>query len=808
MLTPDTPARRAAAGPLCNARLLLALGFAIMFGSHLTAFSVLAQTDDLIVIKNAAGQMTARLTYDGYWGLGNAFHPNAGTISLTAGRNYWSVKSATGVVLFAIDCESGEAWSSGPANKGLNSIDPTGASFSAKNATGTTVFSISPDGAINVIGGIFDWFIQNILEPTPMPNPLPESPIWEGPTGVYARFGDPVLEKWKNVDIVVHDPESQLRICYGTPNSLGDGGVDVTAKKWRLRFQKNGGYDLHLGFRWMWDNGALGFKTFTEGDQHGQESDSIVRWSGTWTHYLRMDSCRYSVDDWPEFPIPWMYQFGMSASDADTTYAPPLGEDMDALSFVPQTALFLYDVKFFHPVKIPRKSADGEVWLGCALWPGNTPGLYSIKLKISDPTNSHMYREWTNVGSWWVVESWDGKLYYDNDPCMASYTQASDIFMEATVYFNTGFDGQPLVPAGSLVDDPFLEPNLAISIPQMTAHPDAGLELEVGTTFSAGYLTQSLGYTPTNFRWDFFGKAFRDVEKLYYLNTDLLGNVRVGNTLGRYITGGKSAVSNTDLGHRMIDFSASGNSEDDFNYASIDFDLVVNSAKITFYYTPYEWQWHTSSPTEAVSVTNGSVTQTIYVVKEFLDAAKIEGNGRLWRVRTASSQDFDSGTEPNSSQKYIWLDGSTQPAHWAFSSIAKNGMSGQLIAGDSARYIYADTYKSYYNGNGATYFVHDLGPEVNAKIDVSLSKAEPSSGSEDPYRQTPIRLSNNMIQVVDSGPFDGSALNPADPKHLDIYLEEVDTLHGISRKAFNVICDTGSNPTWESGRKVTKDDNQ
>jgi len=194
MLPPVTPARRAFAGPLRNARLFLALGLAIMFGSHLTALSVLAQTqtDDLIVIKNAAGQMTARFTYEGYWGLAGQFHPNFGTISLTAGHKYWSLKSATGAVLFAIDCESGEAWAAGPVLQGETDIDPTGSVFSQDDYNGATAMSVFSDGTVKLIGGGFAGYIVypaatptttyevRFYQPSWIPTSSSPSPVWLG----------------------------------------------------------------------------------------------------------------------------------------------------------------------------------------------------------------------------------------------------------------------------------------------------------------------------------------------------------------------------------------------------------------------------------------------------------------------------------------------------------------------------------------------------------------------------------------------------------------------------------------------------
>jgi hypothetical protein len=797
-----------------------------MFGSHLTAFSALAQTSDPIVIKNAAGQVTARLTYDGYWGLGNAFHPNAGTISLTAGRKYWSVKSATGAVLFAIDCESGEAWSSGPVNVGLNSIDPVGSTFSAKSADGTTVFSISPDGTANATGNIWGFFVQNFKTPAAMTDTSPPDYTQQG---LLARlkedYDNPPPANIQNIPFTVPEPMAQLRI--------GTGSTDVSNKVWRAHFvpreTDQTTYGLRLGFRTS-VNGDLFTSYFSNfADQHGSELDTQVDYVGGWNISdtgVVSDFCRESVSPWPIFPSPGLYQFEMSASDSDgktdqngAVLAYP-NDTRDTTQTAPRTAVFLYDMQFFPPAKIPQgKPDDKPVWLGCQLYPGNTLGIHSMTVKIYDPSSivdgvPTRWRKWTNT-DYWVMAKWDGILYVNGNENQPVYSE-SGVFMEGMVTFKTTIDGQPLEESAYLTDNAFA-PRLAISLSGMAWAEKAGLELEVGTPFTAMDRQQNLGFTPDNFKWDFRKKVFKDIDKDVYTSTDLLGDasgiVNVEHPVGRYITGAKSSAPNTDLGPVTASLTAS-DSENHSASASLDFELVVNNAEITFYYTPYEWQYRNldEDPETTVSVKSTTSTQTtnIFTFASFLTQADTEGNGRLYRIRTAANMDFTSGTVPTANQKYIWKNGN----HWEFSSIAKNSMEQQLTVGTAARFevpvgTSGGPHYSYYNWS--TYVVHDLKQEVDVKLAECLRQANSFVGSNNPYRQTAKPFQSSSVTIKDTGPFDHvkenvtEKHNPRDLGHLDIYLEEADTEYGISEDSFVIIDDSNWNTT---GRKVTKNDNQ
>jgi hypothetical protein len=127
-------------------------------------------------------------------------------------------------------------------------------------------------------------------------------------------------------------------------------------------------------------------------------------------------------------------------------------------------------LKFFHPCRIPRKATDAPVWLGCALWPGNTPGLEAIRLQIYDPNAPAHYREWFVSGSenWYVVTSWDGYLFENNDSTRPVRVGGNDVVMRAWVTFNTTFDGEPLLPQ-DFETQPFVEPRLMILSPNKAA---------------------------------------------------------------------------------------------------------------------------------------------------------------------------------------------------------------------------------------------------------------------------------------------------------------------------------------------------
>ena len=210
-------------------------------------------------------------------------------------------------------------------------------------------------------------------------------------------------------------------------------------------------------------------------------------------------------------------------------------------------------------------------------------------------------------------------------------------------------------------------------------------------------------------------------------------------------------------------------------------EVVIHSAKITFYYTPYEnndtASWWGEVADKAITIDNprpGVDPSTIYVPEAFRQAIGVEGNGRLYKIRD-SEMGFELGDDPipDGSQNYLqWVSGTGDAMHCEFKD-KPQGYLGPLSHQMAARYKW-QTHRSYYNmyegtQKGSSYEVIGIGKEVNKKLgELVGNKPKPLS---------------DTVVVMDIGPFDGPEYGGAhrkiDEKHLDIYLQEENTDVGI-----------------------------
>ncbi|HNY29150.1 MAG TPA: hypothetical protein PKH31_17390, partial [Candidatus Sumerlaeota bacterium] len=456
MLTPDTSARRAFAGPLCNTRFILALGLALMFGSHLTAFSALAQTDvNLIVIKNASGQGVARFTDDGYWFLQGAVHENSGAITLNANKKYWAIRNTTQAVVFAIDCTTGDLFTSGTIEVGQQEFDTTNSLYTLTSPTaGKLLMTVNASGTAALAGAP----LPEVPSSPPSIPPLPADP-GDPPAPNFQKYYKLLTDGVGSV--LCPEPQGQTRIYFAWPQGTFS---DVSYKNWRRPYIPGGtpsDYGLRLGCRyWMEPNGArTGNWTFWYGIANSaslsdeactiQEIDASVskNESGGYYNYgsYNMDAYHTPGDTWPSTFVVGANPLARSLTDSGNQYnlcqyhvgqfwpycEPSLKDQTDDTSMSAASSnLWLYRMEWEHPAWIPRRKAvdyngltilkeDGQpdstyldtpVRVGC--WLEGLPNATDIKkitLTLYDPAHPRMMRcletEQTSVSELFTM--WD-----------------------------------------------------------------------------------------------------------------------------------------------------------------------------------------------------------------------------------------------------------------------------------------------------------------------------------------------------------------------------------------------------------------
>jgi hypothetical protein len=142
--------------------------------------------------------------------------------------------------------------------------------------------------------------------------------------------------------------------------------------------------------------------------------------------------------------------FGATWSDsAPSGWDNNWGNPVDAPTAA-YTRLFLYWIEFDtmrSASAVPHE--DGDPWMNvrCCLQPRPMPAgwINHIELTLWDPAApSHRRVISGPSGQAWISTMWDGKLYLDgNENNPPFYTQASDVFMQATVFWNNSSPQKP-----------------------------------------------------------------------------------------------------------------------------------------------------------------------------------------------------------------------------------------------------------------------------------------------------------------------------------------------------------------------------
>jgi hypothetical protein len=469
MLTPDTPARRAAAGPLRSARLLLVLGLAIMFGSA-TVYS-----QDLAVFKDASGNVVASIDQDGRFSTKGKFIATSGPIALLSGTQYYSVKDSTGKVYFAIDLETGDTSVLTTGGAGSTASTP----FVLKSATGVPVFQLN-FGEVPV-----DFPTE--ISPFELPDPPQIWPEGPGPVDIdWAKikslFSTVLIYPDTGGQIAFEYPLAQARIHYtligGTASEWDyicgqdhpNNKVDVTDKSWRLKFRKTPDnvpfqaeqYEINLGFRHIeaassqdrnllhpdWDlplsirHSEFGY---LQGRLFANEQDMVVpAWKesdGTisilaMTGWINDETKTYPFTWQPPLKEPGVHVLEANVEDDNFTHyhepnyferdpdssSEPLLSYMTSDPIAPEKSmLFLYDMEFIQPDHLPTPLNPSSVFVGFNLLPlfrhGGMDGvdMKKITLRISDVNAPVCYKEFEYTQPAGGVH-WNGRLKNASTP--------------------------------------------------------------------------------------------------------------------------------------------------------------------------------------------------------------------------------------------------------------------------------------------------------------------------------------------------------------------------------------------------------
>jgi len=448
-----------------------------------------------------------------------------GTITLDPSRLYWTLRDSAGNVLWALEAynpttgiSTGNLLTVGTFESYCYDAEQEDAIFRVKTAAGLTVLALNQQGRATAAG-----LAPARETPTSTPPPATYTPLTPDAYASAPDFSGSLTTYLNQVaqpphtEIRVSIPQAQARIYYGMPSGNPQRQLhDVTNMSWRRRWDPDKTTLANYGVV------RYGVRCVNANSLRNQ---SILEWA--WAAYdpgLQMlDVYEYDVKvywnensqagDWmgvvdvawsvvPANPPPDMSSPGrvhITATLQDSPQDPGYDDSDTAL----ESDLFLYTVDFTggHPWSgsFPRNDLDARtVHVGCQLVPGNTPNLDYIELTLWDPAyanraHKRIFRSDTDPieNRLDIVSAmWDGRLWTTEDgepdpenPYDYYYTQASDIFMEATVHW-VALD--PERPWETADDNTFPEDRYAIIV-------------------SDG--TQPVSSTRTNFAWISAGNA-------------------------------------------------------------------------------------------------------------------------------------------------------------------------------------------------------------------------------------------------------------------------------------------------------------
>jgi len=408
------------------------------------------------------------------------------TITLDPAKKYWTLRDSTGQIVWALEVHNpgtgvstGDLYSIGSFEGWAAEPDQPGAILRYTNASSEVVFSLSAAGEARSRRTA-----PQRGTPAPWPDPpalgaIPDSS--DDPSTIDLR----AEASGRDLYEIVPAPQAQGRIFFSVgPNWPVDADRDVTGIPWRLRWYPSittlRDYGVHLGCRYRecydqsqwWYQSADANGVFCEADAEvGMDGyGPLILWwpeAYGWGYFGSNWTVAYNppvppANDPPATPL----TFGATWSDSapsgwDSNWGDPVDTPTAAY-----TRLFLYWIEFDEKRKasaVPRK--DGDRWMNvrCCLQPRPMPTgwINHIELTVWDPAvPSHKRVISGPSGQAWISTMWDGKLYMDgNENGTPFYTQASDVFMSATVFWNPL---SPSKPWENVDETTFQEPRYAI----------------------------------------------------------------------------------------------------------------------------------------------------------------------------------------------------------------------------------------------------------------------------------------------------------------------------------------------------------
>jgi len=436
-------------------------------------------------------------------------------ITLDPNTDYWTLRDATGKIVWALEVHNpgtgvstGDLYSIGSFEGWVAEPDQTGALLRYTNASARVVFSLSAAGEARSRRTAPQ---RDSAPPYPtVPQPpaiVPDTPpaflTLPLPEGEYASLEN----------LYVPKPRAQGRFYYNpSDSSLVGEPEDVTDIPWRRRWDPAKAslqaYGARIGSRYenAWYPG-----TWAYNPGFWDEDGMVFRWDppygdgNLWLAYMALNppgmpiwvggySDFYwtisSISSSPSFTSarpqsPDDFSVSMS-NDPVPNWNPEWGATLDPATSA-KSRLFRYWIEFDEKRKasaVPRK--DGDRWMNvrCRIVPQNVRPNWvdHVELKVWDPAYPNAQRHRIingDSGDPCLSKMWDGKLYVDgNESTTPYYTQASDVFMQATIHWNPLSPSKPWENSGD--SNTFDEDRYAI-------------------VASDG--TQPVSSSPTNFAW-------------------------------------------------------------------------------------------------------------------------------------------------------------------------------------------------------------------------------------------------------------------------------------------------------------------
>jgi hypothetical protein len=473
-----------------------------------------------------------------------------------------------------------------------------------------------------------------------------------------------------------------------------------------------------------------------------------------------------------------------------------------------------------HPAYAPSGTT---LTVGCKMRPTGVVWAYDnatppqkMKAKITiydsfDPNWKRIYDQVVPNDDGTVTVIWDKKVDWYG---LVRPILGPDYYMKVEVKLAQHY----IVPFSGPVHEPatftFDEPAVAIRI-----NGGFPVEMETDTSFTFDHIQHNT--TVSNETWDFYRRAYKNqpeaTDFVYQPSQELSPLTGFSSGNAKFPSGSKAINSpaSTPLGLRKYRLSYTDGNQQAQTTPDHRVNLVVGSARITFYYDVYEYRCrNTSDPAatqmEDATVGTGANAHTYSFAKVFLQDVRREGWGRIYRIRANSGMGFSEGEEPENENSYLGYSNNT----FTFSAASLGSRDNPLKSQTAARleYDFRPTgfpendrdFRSVYNYG--SHVAVGLKEAVNARIQYCV---------DHDIADRPKIFTSDILDVQDKGSFNifsNSSVIPdpdtgaviiaqgrnAEERHLDVFLEG-ESDEGISQDALDQMMHSST-----SGKKIMK----